>query len=90
MGMVNRARIANGIVAAVLIAGLSLPAHATRGPTLVQNAADQPITLLKEKSDKESAADAKLPSGCRPVTKNLGDPRPTRNTNCLKPRPILM
>ncbi len=88
MGMANRARIANGILATALIAGFSVPAAATRGPT--QTASAEPFTLVKEKGDKESTADAKLPTGCRPIAKNLGDTRPTRNTNCLKPRPILM
>jgi hypothetical protein len=75
-------------LAAALIAGFSVPATATRGTT--QTTSVEPFTLVKEKGEKESTADAKLPTGCRPIAKNLGDARPPRNTNCLKPRPILM
>jgi len=89
MAMKPVAQLAYGLFAAGLIVGLCTPASATYGPAL-PNASAHPVIFAKDKSEKDSSADAKIPAGCKAVAKPLGEIRVTRTINCLKPRPILM
>lgn len=90
MAMKRVAQLAYGMCAAGLVVGLSAPASATRGPALPGSTVAHPYILVKDKSEKESSAEAKVPPGCKAVARPLGEVRVTRTINCLKPRPILM
>ena len=76
--------------AALLLAGTAAPAYAVRGPVLVKAGSANPIILAKDRSEKDSTADGKAQSVCKPAIKPMTEGRVSRNENCPKPKPILM
>lgn len=67
---------------------LCSPAHATLSASAFPVAKTPAIVLLKAKSPRDTANDARQPN-CKPAVRSMTEGQP-RNCNCPKPRPILM